>query len=93
MPRRKDNPDLSERWPQFFKDAEAAQVLLEDQTFQALQADCRRRVDQLSYDLTHGVPCTDAAIAQNNFERGQLSVFEYIEKLGEELKEWKEAQR
>jgi hypothetical protein len=97
MPKRKvaeaQDQSTSARWPNFFKDVEVAELLLEEPGFRALLEDCRLRVADLSYDVVHGVASDPAVIAQQNFERGQLSIFEYLVELGEELQKWKEGKK
>jgi len=87
------DPSQSQRWPNLFGNAEQAEVLLQEPSFQLLLADLQRVVEQRSHEIIHNVPYTQEAKDADNYWRGKISAFEDLLGLAEELREWKESQK
>jgi hypothetical protein len=95
MPRNQTVVDQSQsmRWPKFFRDVEAAQVVLQEEAVQALLADCRDKAADLSYQAVHNPVYDPISVGEHNFMRGKISAYEDLAGLVEELREWKEAMK
>lgn len=87
------DPSRSKRWPNFFGNEQAVEALLHSPEWPVLLADLRAVVEERGYEIVHGIPKSDADVAEQNFLRGKISACEDLIGLEEEYREWKEQKK